>query len=699
MANNNNNLAPETNDTNAPSFLNYSRGFDTGASAVGQAIGSFGDTVGKAIGLADRYNVESIKNEVRQAVETLDTRYIGTTLGPNKQPLPEAAQQQIKNLEKMKAAAAQGKISQEHYYSVLQVRAKEIRTKYGDDAYADEIDKAFTGLLGTTPAEAMRKIVAHQAQQAQASAQHETRHNRDLLDAVTKGGLTMRADLIQRAALPGAENDPKFMAEIRLAVGKDQAYKQQVAQEIQLLNLKKSQNEDTADTDQRLLNGHAVRALQGMISAAPEYKDLVQLAARVRTTKAAGGVIDPQMEDNLRVMVNAMRARAEGIKNEVTTLAAGMPGTTSKTLKEVHDFIDNFVNSTATHITNKEYGLVGLNAASLQGLKDSSAVSLLQSSESARKYEAYTHILGPQIWSVLMNHPVHGPALLDPIISGFSIARQHDMMTQKNVSLMQHMSDTKNLTPEQAATANTKDLGDIATVMTSATPPADRNVFGVLSSKIFSPEGKEFMARIGNEQVRNNFYLQMASPAAYNNVKSVADLGRPDVMRNYKNFVADGFAQLMRKATDAAVTYNNELHTTRIKYNPETRLFELQNKVNESLPPSVNAVATARDALTSGAKQLVDDLNTTMYTVNNFAKISGEKPESYAAPSIFSIGKLTDPQTGSQEYLVEQERQASVAEGLVKQLMQSPAFTEAVQKQDPRKAAAAIGRLIGIPTP
>lgn len=690
MANTNNTLTPEAADTNAPSFLNYSRGFETGASASGQALGSVGDTVGKAIQLGDRYNIESVNNEVRQAVETLDTRYIGTTLNPSNQPLPAAAAQQIKNLERMKAAAGQGKISPEHYYSVLQARAKEIRSKYGDDAYAAEIDKAFTSLLGTTPAEAMRKIVTHAAQQAQANAQHETRHNREFLDSVTKGGLTMRADLLLRAAVPGAENDPKFMAEMRLAVGQDQAYKQQTAQKIQLLNLKKLDGESVADEDAKLLNGHALRSLQGVMSAAPEYKTLLQLSARVRDDKLNGRVTDPQVEDNIRVLVNALHARGQVLKDEITAMASSMRNVSAKSLKDAHDFVDNFVNSSTGHIANKNYELVGLNAATLQSQKDATTASMFQTNDAIRKFAAISGALGPQIWGVIQNSD-QGPVLTDAIRRAFETSQIHDITLNQSKTLTESFS-------RGDAKSNTANLQQVAGILTSPVTPTEPTVFSNLASKIFSKEGQSFIARIGEDGVRNEFFLKLSSPQAFKNIQSVAELGRPEIMTQYKSFVANGLNLYMRKAVDEAVNYNQSLHDTRVKYNPTTQQFEIQSKSNTGQTPIVQGAATARDLLAiSDVQTTVDNLNNALFVAKNFSKMTKEDVGRYIQPSINQIGTTADLQTNSQEVADQKIAIGERWQPMMQKLLQTPQFVKAVKEMDAAKAAQEIENFVGVP--
>lgn len=687
----NKSLTPGTNDAQPPSFLNYSRGFDSANSAVGQGLTSFGETVGKAIQLADQYNVNAIQDEVRQTVETLDTRYIGTTLGGDTK-LPEAATTQIKNLERMKAAAAQGKVSPEHYYSVLQVKAKEIRSKYGDLAYADEIDKAFSNLLGTTPANALRKIVAHEAERAANKAATEATHNRSLLDSIVKGGLTQNGQIIQRAAMPGAENDPVFMAQARLAVGKDQAFKAQMAQEVQLLHLKKARNEDTADEAGKLVRNFTTKQLQDLMTNVPEYKQLQDMEAQARQAKLSGKAVDPQLEDNLRVMVNAIKARGEAIKRDMYTTFGNVPGVDAKTIQQSAEFVDTVIKSTADRITNKEYGAVGLNAATVHGIKDATTVNFLQTSNVLRSYDALKDIVGREVWPTI-HLQVGGAAINQPIVDGIAIAQTHDMATKVATSLSQDFTPNPNLTGKDAAEANAKSLGHLTAMMTSPNGIADKAVMNNLVNKVFSDGGKEFMSRIGDTKVRDDFFYKMASPAAFNNVKAIASSGYPQVMQNYKSFISDGLLQTMRQTVDRAAEFNNETRTQLIKYNPATKQFEVVAKTNEGLLPPAAGFAAVRDSITSDARHVIDELNKAMIVADGVAKNTGEPIERIVGPAIEQIGRTTDKQP-TEENRVESYRQREQAKAVVEQLLKSGDFMSAVQSNDPRAAAAAIGRMI-----
>lgn len=691
------NLAPSTGDTNAPSFLNYSRGFDTTTSVSGQALSSFGETLAKGINLANQYNTEALNNEVRAAVETSDTRYIGTTKGGSTK-LPEAAQQQIANLEKMKNAAAQGKISPEHYNSTLMVKAKEIRARYGDDAYADEIDRAFSNLLGHTPAQAMRKIVEHQAQQAQANAQQAVRHNRDLLDAMIKGGLTMDMGVMQRAAMPGAENDARFMAQARLAISRDQAYKQELAQKIQLRNLEHADGVKVSENTSKILNEHAVRSVQGIMAGAPEYKELQQLYARAREQKLSGRQVDPVIEDNIRVMTSAILSRGEMVKKELMTIAAGMPGVTAKVMEDAHKFVDDFVKSTASHITNKEYSLVGLNAATAKSLTDYTKAGMLSASEMLRKTDVMKDIAGPAAMPQILLNPETKAAWDDAVLKQISIAKTHDLLTNTATSLSEHFRHP-NLTQEQAARTNTDILRNIGVIMTVPGGIPGREAALNLSTSLFSDEGKSFIARIGDESVRNDFILKMASPAAYANVKALADAGQPQLLRNYKNFIADGLTQMTRQAADEASQYNQEIRGTRIKFNESSGLFELQSRKDDYTSALDQSKGALRDAVLGGGPAIVKQLNDQMAAVNSYSKAVGETPAMVIAPHVEAIGLTTDPHNTFEERQKQMEKKAALADPVINLLLKSKEFSDAIKSQDVRKAAAAIGTLIAPPRP
>lgn len=155
---------PETGINDQPNdMLRYAGNASPGNKAFETLFSGLGDAVTQAAGSTDTIVQGQIKDQVQANLDQTnklfgyDQESVPDTVGQRTNTPPElngsAAQ-----LSKLAAAKAQGKLTDSHYWALLQSNVKDLKAKY--PGYSDQIDNIVSSVTGGTPANQLRASIA-----------------------------------------------------------------------------------------------------------------------------------------------------------------------------------------------------------------------------------------------------------------------------------------------------------------------------------------------------------------------------------------------------------------------------------------------------------------------------------------------------------------------------------------------------------
>jgi hypothetical protein len=165
-------------DNQPGDYTRYSRGYDSDRSA-GTRIGAVGDFIKDKFAADDAFLKQRTREEattetdkIRNLFSGLDQRQGGWTLeaiGVTKgNAVVEEIKKRMDRLGKLDQAYASGRVTGTHYWTMLDVAARELRSKY--PGYREHIDNVFSDLTGATPA---NQVVAGIRQDATRDRQND----------------------------------------------------------------------------------------------------------------------------------------------------------------------------------------------------------------------------------------------------------------------------------------------------------------------------------------------------------------------------------------------------------------------------------------------------------------------------------------------------------------------------------------------
>lgn len=634
-------FAPSNNFSDPKSFINYSRGYDTAAGAVGAAASELGGAISQGIIVKDAVLKERVNEEVRAAVEQADTRYTGYDARPSSDPktveLPSGAVRQIERLNKMKQGVERGRISSEHYYARLATEAKRIRSEYS--GYADQIDDAFKGLIGTTPANALRRQLQEAEASARSAAAAAANRDASFRDYALKSGM-LPADMRMQLANPNSANDPVLMAKARYAIGEEAAFKENTERKIQLLQLQSKTREYNANETADAFTGSVIRSYNNMMSASPDYKQLMELQRRAITEGQNGGVLKGT-EEQMRNLVATIRQSTEQIKQSHLQSFGGLVDTIPQQVQSAFKFLDDNLTRIEKNLTDENFGALSRNLAATKGLKNATSRELLERSSAASRAAVLEETFGREFVSRYYTTP-GGAETINDTISWVNDGATADLADGKVKSLTEAIKQ-QGIRGEATPQGSSDLFNRITSVLGSKGVRPD--VYMRFADALYGPENKAFIASLP-ESERQAVLMKSANPEMFKRLKEYATVtGNYQVLDDYKSYVTDGLAQAQRKNIDTVNSLNESSSTVRVSYNEKTNRFEVMNVAPKTDKPVPRLAARALDYVSgdaSSANKAVRELNSSLAMVQELAAQNGKDIKSDIPGLLSNMGYAGD---------------------------------------------------------
>lgn len=622
-------FAPRLGFDKPENMMNFSRGFETAAGAIGQGIGEAGKDIGNAIKVADTAVKVRIEEETRDAVEDANYANYGVQADPQKQgkDVPPELALRFRKLERMKSGVDQGKIPDGHYWQYLHKESKDIRSRYS--GYADEIDGAFTQLTGTTPAKALIKEIQVAEATARAAAATTSKRNAAFIDSFIKSGYAP-PKMAMRLVQPGAADDERLMAEARLAYGQAASFKTNMELKVASLNLDSKERAFKNDRAAEAYRESALTEYQTTVVNTVEYKDLQALQTRARQEALNGGSVTKGTEEQLTNLMGALRAKVQSIKDRNLALfnVAPEPGSPTlasripKDIEEVHKFMDENINAIERNLTNENFGALSLNQTILKNMDARNALSLRNASATAEAIATVEKTLGKEAAQRIWQSPTGTTATSE--IAQYASAKATVAIANKEVeSLTQQYDNMKirgELTPEASRKIASSTIGMLRD---SGIEP---RTYVNLVEAVVGPKNGEFFSRIPQE-ARTELFQELSSPAVYSRMKEYArSTGRADILDMYKKFTFDAVAQVGRTSVDRVNELNASSSTVRIQFNQDTNRFEVQRTDPTASSLAGRVTARAIDAISGDANyadRSVRELNGIVANLDQVAQAEG----------------------------------------------------------------------------
>lgn len=639
-----NDFAPRVSFDKPENTMNFSKGFDTKAGAIGEGLGALGKDIASGILVADTAVKMRVDEEVRSAVEDANHAFYGFQSDPKKsdQEVPPELMLRLRKLERMKTGVDQGRIPDTHYWQVLHKESKDIRSRYS--GYANEIDSAFAQLTGTTPARAIiREMEAAENAARQASASDDKR-NAAFLDAYIKSG-NGRPDLIMRASQPGAHSDAKFMAQVRQQWGQEAAFRQDIGRRIELHTLESKERDFNIDNTSATFNEYVMTQYQSLISGSADYQTLMKLSERARLEAANGGSVTKGTEETIRNLVSALRQRTEQIKNDAINRFNVRPDDRSPTLLsridkqrgETFKFLDDSIGRIEKNLIDENFGSLALNTTLVKSFDARNTAELTKSAATASSLARLEERLGPEAARRIFMSPEGARALNE--VAQFASAKSAARVADKEVASLTEEMRNMQIRGEMTGEASRGLFDKTMAILNSKS--VDPGTYMSFADALVGPANSEFFSTLPEDK-RSEAYRIITSPGVFKMMSEYAtSTGRSDVLDNYKGFTFNALAQLGRTSVDTINNLNLSSSTVSANYNPNTRRFELKKHESTATTGLGRWVAGGLDKLTGDAKsatQAISEINGILSSLDALAQSTGTKFSSDAPAVLRAMG-------------------------------------------------------------
>lgn len=161
---------PEIAQTDIPNFPTTQGLGGVTDTSLGNLFKDAGNLLDAGVKVTDNAIKSDIRHQVYDAADQVraefgvdDATLLESPINTAAQPLPEDIQQAATNLNNLKTAVAQGRLSDAQYYARLETSVRQIRARY--PGYRPEIDQMVSSITGVTPANALRSELMQEASQ------------------------------------------------------------------------------------------------------------------------------------------------------------------------------------------------------------------------------------------------------------------------------------------------------------------------------------------------------------------------------------------------------------------------------------------------------------------------------------------------------------------------------------------------------
>lgn len=577
-------FAPKTQESDIPNFLSYSRGYTSGGSAIGTLFGDLGKALGVGVQALDQAASMRVNEEVRASVENADTR-MGIdsrlpTRGEEVVALPKDAQLSLKKIEAAKRMMESGRITPTQYQVRLLADSKAIRARY--PGYADQIDAAYSRLTGSTPANAIRRSINQAAEDASRRAEASASAGRRFLDQHLAN--IEDPKLRQQAALPGAESNPAFMANVRMAVadkvGRDEKLK---TRNEWLNNLALERTHDktqSVDTYSELLADIS----RSIVNSSPDLEGLKTISKEITSARSAGLSVSPEQANKLQVFVsNFDKYFNDRLQN--ARVSARYMDAFPEERNRIEAAVTKDWEMTKKALLGGDFEHLAANTAMVKSRLEYSEASMLKDSEVLTNFQIYRKMLGDNALGYLVNNGMD-KFITDPMQKRLKLAEQADSVKANARTLSQKLTTLRdNGATEETAMSL---IDDFTGALTAGVD--DKSYELHLARQMYASDGRSLLAKIPSATGRQAIADKLTTPRIAARIKEMSKQD-PSISNRFEEFFVSSLPPVMQPFINTINSYNASRNNSRIVYDPRSMSFKAVDN------PNVNVEGRFKDVV------------------------------------------------------------------------------------------------------
>lgn len=529
-------------------------------SGLATLIGGAGDLLSSAVKAVDQSYKIGIDDQVTQMTDQVfDEMGVNdvTTIEGNaliEEPLPEEINRAEKNITRLTSAKSRGVLSENAYWARMNSITRQLRSRY--PGYRDYIDEKVSSIAGGKPANQIaRNLMQQAADAAKNSNAEETKY------------MALVEEYAGKGVLPPDWQKYTTRTELINAVSPVLRRKAQVDMMKSEIDLRKSKNEAVGDlvkeSARTFVHNETVTALTNINSGmGKNYSEIMSTIDQLAVQK---GPLSPEQDQALRSQFLQFKQQFIN-KTKAGLLEIYGADLNPTQIDEAMAPAMGVIQGMEDALVNKNIGLLKMNADRLEAMKTSDDITLYNTSPELRLQGALTRATSPQVSELYMTLSPKLQTTRDKTLFGDSLARSFGIET----SLKEEINS---LAQKGAPTVGKQVLQ--AHIDTMMDPNAKPEAFIKIAENLYGPRNQGFLSAIKPEE-RGIILNRLASPTIQARMKQMADAGRPELYENYKGWLEDATATMIKKSVDnlnatsgkAIVSFNEKTATFEVKHDP-----------------------------------------------------------------------------------------------------------------------------------
>ena len=621
-------ITQDIRGTDAPNFLGYSKGTDRPQPnrSFEAILGGVQNTLAIGVQGVDQAIKKDITDSLYAGIDPIrDSQGVSTVLEGNNpqglfpsQTLPSTVQSGLNDAQRLKSAFDAGKISDTTYWARTEAVVRQLRARY--PGYREQIDSAAAGITGSIPANALRRSILSDLEQAQnASNATANRQQAFIYQNLEFMSPETRAKVLS--------NKPYDFNQVALEVGEKQAYQKEIEVKRAEIGYAKDSNNLNSENAQegyiREANGVADQVISNFQSVLKANN--IDVATLV-TTGAS-----PEQDAAVRGMFAQARVaivdQLNGIAN--SPLTPDSPNTWSTVIndptkvKNIQQQAIARIDSLEAAYFNKDYGALNAHANYATASKKADTARLLRDNDAVRRLNVASELLGPDGLSLISS----STNILSDATKAVAnmtfvnmVTTDTDLTTELNQAKANGVTDPKALNGIINSSIN---------VLTSNT--TDIRAKGMVASNLFGPKSIGSLDKF-NPSERMAIFTRLASPdvtAAMNKIKG----SYPMAWEAYSNWALNSFGALFKQETSDlqnTIVYDKGVNVT----------FDAKNlRFQASLTPEARReqqqTGTVRDPNNNPALVKV---NTGLSVIKPIITANGQNPGEVVTATLSELG-------------------------------------------------------------
>jgi hypothetical protein len=635
---------PKVSERGESDYLGKSKGVEAprANATLGKLFGDIAETGDSVVKVADQGIKRDINDQVTAGVDKIrgevgvdtatDMAGQGNTLLPNQggAPVPTAITKAGGDVARLKEAYDQGKINDSYYWGRVNALAKTVRTQY--PSYRDEIDSTFSGVTGANPANALRKAIQSEFNEAQgklesASSKQDQFENSNLQEIVRS-----MPDYFQRKAA----GNPYDFTTTKANVAKIQVKSAVMKDQMSAMELADKQGKLDSETVQTTMVNQANSLINETISSSVQT-----LGTRMQEAIKSGKPIPPEQIQEFKAAYGQLRAKAEVSINQLLNTPFGddktrTPAAVLKDASKVKFIKDNALanlDSMQELLTNGQYGLFQQNASIAKATQDATYATVLQTIPSARILQSAQQLAGPAINAMVATGK--GKQLLDDFSEAMSNVNVSESVIGEGsiTKQLDRLGDPKRATPGQPPVlgrgAAARLIDDKVAILSSDQAPVTAKVNTAKS--MFGTDEGNFLSKFKPaDQLR--VYQRMTSPEVTKQMVALRGTD-PTTFEAYKTWATKSFSTVFKSAADTVSDLNTYSSDLKLTYDPvnmqyQVAIPEVQGGAATPLGVAGGAASVlARNLRMNQATAAIEPINTALRNLKPIVNETGKDNE------------------------------------------------------------------------